>query len=59
MVVRAPCSFDVYHCEVKREELGVTAALKTTRKNLTATAPSKFNTTRIEQNTRPQTMMLI
>lgn len=57
MAVRVPCSFAVYHCEVKRAKPGVTAASKTPRKNLTATAPWKFNTADIEQSTRPQAMM--
>lgn len=58
MVVRAPCPFDVYHCQVKITDLSVTAASKTPRKKLTASAPSKFDTARIEQSTRPQAMML-
>lgn len=57
MDVRVPCSFAVYHCEVKRANPGVTAASKTPRRNLTATAPWKFETADIEQSTRPQAII--
>jgi len=40
MAVREPCSFLVYHCEVKRAKPGVTAASKTPRKKRMAIAPA-------------------